>query len=501
MKFRTVVAKLFLVFVAASFSLVGAHAQPADPMSPAVRAAWGFDRSDLTPHPGVRFGVLANGMRYALMRTAEPGLSARLHIDAGSTVEGEREQGYMHLIEHLIFHGSANLPQGALPLMLRHQGLRRWSDFNAFTSLDETVYRLDLPRADQGARTTALTLMREIATNLRFTRRTVEGAKAMVATEIGERDALLDRVTTARNAFFLPGTLVARGSVASTQASVRRAQGAVLRRLYTRYYAPRRATLVLVGDFDPAALEPEISARFADWPGRESPDDASPPPAIVRTRGTQARLFVDRAATTSVAIAVVEPLGGADAGERRDAVFLEHLGSEMLNRRLARAAAAANAPFVSASSAIYDHFSTARFSLVEVAARNRDWRGALRAGARELGRALRDGFSQSELNAQLAASRAALAADAGPQTRSALADAIVDAVGREIIFTAPSDGSATQAYLSRVRLADVNAAFRGAWANPSRLIFVSHDQRIAEAETAIVDLWAESAAVAARGGN
>ena len=82
-----------------------------------VRAAWGFDRTDLVPHPAVRFGVLPNGMRYALMPNKVPAgaLSVRLRIGAGSLAEGEREEGHMHLIEHLIFEGSKNLPQVALP--------------------------------------------------------------------------------------------------------------------------------------------------------------------------------------------------------------------------------------------------------------------------------------------------------------------------------------------------------------------------------------------------
>ena len=82
----------------------------AAPTDQAARSAWGFDRSDLAPHPDVRFGVLANGMRYALMHNAHPAaaLSVRLRIDVGATAEGEREQGYVHLLEHLIFHGSKN---------------------------------------------------------------------------------------------------------------------------------------------------------------------------------------------------------------------------------------------------------------------------------------------------------------------------------------------------------------------------------------------------------
>lgn len=455
--------------------------------SPVARAAWGFDRSDLTPHPRVRFGVLANGMRYALLRHEGPagGLSVRLHFDAGASVEGARQSGSMHVLEHMIFHGSANLPQGALLLMLRAAGMARPADFGGFTSHDETVYRLDLTRADARARETALTVMREISRNLRFDRRVVEAAKSDVRAEIAARDGVADRAAAARDAFFFPGTPIARGSVVGTDASVRRVTGAALRRLYARHYVPARATLVMVGDFDPLLAEAEIAARLSDWTGGNvgaAAAPAAPTAADEATNGVRARLFVDRGAPTEVAIAAVAPMGGADASGARDAAFLQHLGAEMLGRRLSRQAAGA-------TSAIYAHFSAGRVAVIDLPARDRDWRGALAVGKAALGSVLATGFTQAELDAQIAASRAALVPRAAPATSKALADAIVDAVGRDLVYTERGDGSATDAYLTRVRLTDVNAAFRKAWMGRGRLIFVSHDQKIADAEAEIAAGW------------
>lgn len=494
MTFTAGLTKLLLAVLAVLICVPGAYAQSATAGSEAALKAWGFDRGGLTPHPGVRFGMLPNGMRYALMGNAVPAgsLSVRLHVDAGSVVDGDGEQGQMHVLEHLIFHGTANLPEGSLPLTLAQRGLERWTDFSAFTSFDETAYRLDLSRADRGSRATALMLMREIASHLSFTRRAVEGAKRKVCEEIRARDAVQDRMATAQNAFFMPGTPIARGPVAGTQASVKRASGVALRRLYERHYVPARSTLVLVGDFDPDAVEPEIIARFADWQARGSPVSEHTHPAIRGARGTETRLFVDPAAATGIVIAAVEPLGAADTGARRDAHFLEHLGGEMLNRRLARIGAQADAPFASANAAVYDHFSTVRLARIEVAATGRDWRRALQGGALALRRAVAHGFAQSELDEQLAASRRASVSNRVPQTSSALADAIVDSVGRKILFTVPAGPAANHAYLGQVRLAEVNAAFRSAWASPARLIFVSHNRPIPSAEAAIAAAWTAS---------
>lgn len=486
---------LLLAMTAIPPATAGARQEPGP--SPAARIAWGFDRTDLTPHPGVRFGVLPNGMRYALMRTDVPAgaLAARLHLAGGSMLEGERELGFMHLIEHMIFHGSANIPEGALPPMLARSGLARWTDFEAYTSHDETVYRLDLARSDPDARATALALMREIAGNLVFRREGVAGAKIRIRDEIASRDDLGDRMATAQNAFFLPGTRLARAPVAGTEASVRRATPQALRRLYELHYVPARATLVLVGDFDPAAAEAEIIARFSDWRALGEHPSRPGPAAIATGRGMQARLFADPAAPTTVTIAAVAPLAAtADSAAPRDSDFLQQLGIEMLNRRLAKIAAQADPPFGSASAAVYDHFSTARLARIEVEASGRDWRGALRRAGAELSRALEQGFAPEELAEQLAATRRSLAGEAAPPTSSALADAIVEAVNRGVVFTAPSNGAATEAYLARVRPADVDAAFRQAWASPDRLIFVSHQRPVPAAEAEITAAWAAAAA-------
>jgi zinc protease len=440
-------------------------------------------------------------MRYALMRNAVPGgsLSLRLRFDAGASVEGERELGFMHLLEHLIFHGTPNIPEGSLALMMAHRGMRRITDFNAFTSYEETVYRLDMARSDAAARDAALMLMREVAGNLSFGRRAVEGAKRKVREEIRAREAVKDRLTTAQNAFFAPGTPIARGPVAGTVASVGRANGAALRRLYELHYLPNRAVLVAVGDFDPATAEAEIAARFGDWKTKAAPPQSPPPPLIVSGRRTQFRVFNHPKAPTAVTIASVGPLArSADAAAPRDAGFLEHLGAEMMSRRLARIASAPDAPFLDPSVAIYDHFSTARVASIDLAARDRDWRRALRAGALELNHVLAEGFSKDELAEQLAVSRNALARAAAQRTTPALADAIVDAAGRGIVFTVPADPAATSAYLARLRLDDVNAAFRSAWSRNGRHIFLSHNRRVPEAEVA--EAW-PAASNSSRGGS
>ena len=61
-----------------------------------------------------------------------------------------------------------------------------------------------------------------------------------------------------------------------------------------------------------------------------------------------------------------------------------------------------------------------------------------------------------------------------------------------IIATAPGRPADTAAYLRRIRLDEVNAAFRAAWAAPGRLVHVAHDRAIEGGEARLADAWAAS---------
>ena len=101
-RFRPVLSLLAALALAG-----GAHAQT----TPEARAAWGFDRSDLAPDPRIRFGVLANGMRYAILpnRTPARAVAIRLLVRVGAAYGAP---GEAHYLEHMAFMGSRHMPGG-----------------------------------------------------------------------------------------------------------------------------------------------------------------------------------------------------------------------------------------------------------------------------------------------------------------------------------------------------------------------------------------------------
>jgi zinc protease len=473
-------------------ALIGATAA-ADPaaIAPAIRSAWGFDRGDILPDPAVRFGVLANGMRYAILRNALPagGVAVRLRVAAGSVDERSDEHGVAHFLEHMAFLGSRHIAEGQFTPLLERSGLASGRDVNAHTYYGQTVYRLDLPRSDAALVETALMLMRETASELSLSPGAVERARPVVLDELRGADDVDARSDADLAEFFIPGAPSAR-SIFGTAAELARVDAATLRRFYARLYTPARATLIVVGDVDPADMEARIATHFADW--RAAPGEAArTAPAIDPDRPTALRVFAEPAAPTSVTIASVMPPDSApDSVARRNRQYLEYLASLVFNRRLEGLARAPDARFLAASSGIYDFRIAAKVAEIDVTAKDGDWRGALAAGEQELRRALRYGFRQSEVDELLRSERQTLGRSGENRSSSAIADGMVAMLDAGTIFTAPPGPADARAYVARIRADAVTAAFRAAWAQPGRLVRVSRDAPLAESEVAAA--WSES---------
>ena len=108
----------------------------------------GHPLTDITPDPSIRYGILPNGMKYAIMRNALPKGAGvvRLRFEFGSIGEREDERGLAHFIEHMAFNGSTHVPEGEMVKILERKGLKFGPDTNAITGFDTTIYMLDLPQ-------------------------------------------------------------------------------------------------------------------------------------------------------------------------------------------------------------------------------------------------------------------------------------------------------------------------------------------------------------------
>jgi zinc protease len=459
------------------------------PPSPQARAAWGFDRSDLAPDPAIRFGVLANGMRYAVLRNAVPrgAVAVRLLVAAGAS---EGAPGEAHYLEHVAFMGSRRMPEGALARLTRRERLRLDGDFNAHTGDTDTYYRVDLPRPDRAQIDRTILLMREIASELSLTPQIVARARGALIEEARRRSGPDDARERDQIAFFAPGTAIARASLTGSEAQVAAIGADGLRRFYAQYYAPGRTVLIVVGDADPDWVERRIAAHFGGWRGRDPIADP-PPGRIDPARATAFRLFLAPGPTwvTIASVTPLEPL--RDGAPQRDNGFLQSLGADMLASRIL-GHRGDDRPFMDAEAQVQDYYRAARIALFRVRSIDRDWRMALELAEQELRRALLHGFSQAELDVALSREAERLNGFAGAQASAELANRMTAMIGAGIVVTAPGRPADSAAYLSRIRLDQVNAAFRAAWGAPGRLVHVAHDRAIEGGEARLAEAWAAS---------
>lgn len=464
-----------LVLLIASTAPVYAKEAPAKAAAPAAvnpqsaaAKAWNFAPSDVPVDANIVFGVLPNGMKYALLKNSTPKDSVvlRMRFAVGSFAEAEDQRGLAHFLEHMAFNGSKGVPEGEMIKLLERKGLAFGADTNASTGFDETVYKLDLPNASDDLIDTGLMLMRETGSELTIDPAAVDRERGIILSERRARDTYQLRNLIDQLDFQMQGMTVANRIPVGTEEVIKTAPAARLRDLYDRYYRPERATLVMVGDFDPAAVEAKIKARFSDWKGR-GPAGADPDIGNVDyKRAAAADDFIDPAIQDSVTIAAFKPwVDEPDTKAKRARKLAEDIGEAIVSRRLAKIALNEDSPILTGYFSDAEGWKKFDQVTVGVVAKEGAWKDALALAEQEQRRAVQHGFTQAEVDEQLANRRTALKnAVAGVTTRrsDALADTLIGAAEGDFVVVRPETSQALfEAAAPSLTAAAVTAAFRG----------------------------------------
>jgi zinc protease len=204
---------------------------------------------------GVKKTVLENGLTVLTKEVhTAPVVSVQVWYKVGSRNEGKGENGISHQLEHLMFKGTTDRPVqfGRLFSALGSQ-------FNAFTSFDETAYYGTVQRDKLEA---LLTLESDRMKNALIGSEQLSSEKRVVISELqgyeNSPEYRLDRevrkVAFPNRAYGLP--------VGGTKADVEKFTVEQVRNYYQTYYSPDNATLVVTGDF---ATEPTLKSIKATF--------------------------------------------------------------------------------------------------------------------------------------------------------------------------------------------------------------------------------------------
>ncbi len=210
--------------------------------------------------------ILDNGLTVILSEDhSTPIVHLQLVYRVGSKNERPGRTGFAHLFEHMMFKGSLNvLPDSHLTLVSRVGG-----DGNAYTSEDTTTFLETVP-----AQYLPLVLWLEAdrMATLRIDRTTFEAERQVVKEERRWRYedtpfGLLTEIMYDQAFAVHPYKHTPIGSMEDLEAaSVEDVQG-----FFDTYYVPANATLVLVGDFEPADALALVKQYFDRVPRAKRP--------------------------------------------------------------------------------------------------------------------------------------------------------------------------------------------------------------------------------------
>ncbi|MEH2062936.1 MAG: pitrilysin family protein [Nostoc sp.] len=204
--------------------------------------------STLSFTQGVQKTVLDNGLTVLTKEVhTAPVVSVQVWYKVGSRNEVKGENGISHQLEHLMFKGTNDRPVqfGRLFSALGSQ-------FNAFTSYDETAYFGTVQRDKLEA---LLTLEADRMENSLVGTEQLKSEKRVVISELqGYENSPGYRLNRAVMRAAFPNRAYGL-SVGGTKADVEKFTVEQVRNYYQTYYSPENATLVITGDF---ATEPVL---------------------------------------------------------------------------------------------------------------------------------------------------------------------------------------------------------------------------------------------------
>ena len=438
---------------------------------PSTKAPTDFahQASDVKPDPGVVYGKLPNGVRYAVMHNETPTKTAalRVRIGTGSLNETDEQRGLAHFLEHMAFNGSKNIPEGEMVKRLERSGLAFGADTNAYTSFDQTVYMLNLPDVSEDMIDETLMIMRETVENLTLDQGAIDRERGVVQSEKRRQDSPGVRASLAQFEFFAKGSRLFGRMPIGVNETLETMNTGLFRSYYDNYYRPENTFVILVGDIETDYASTKIAEYFADWKAvgdaGTSKDAGTTPP-----RPSEVGYFTDPEVQTNITLATIKSYEDfSDTIATRKRGFIDGLGNRILNRRISALAQKADAVFISGGVGLSAPFQTMEQAALSMSSRPENWKQALAVGEQELRKAIEFGFTQAELDEQLANSRKGMeVAVQTAETRrtNSLASGILSGFSGESVFSHPSSSLERFAvYGDDITLDEVWGAFKEQW--------------------------------------
>ncbi|MBQ2608170.1 MAG: insulinase family protein [Paludibacteraceae bacterium] len=238
----------------------------------AAMMVWAQEAPEKLPvDPNVRYGHLENGLTYYICHNEQPKQRCDFHIAqaVGAILEEDHQNGLAHFLEHMAFNGTEHFPGKGIINYFESVGVNFGGNINAYTSLDETVYRLsDVPTYREGIIDSALLVMHDWACGLSLLPEEIDAERGVIREEWRTGRTASRRIWKEMQAKMYPGSQYAIRDVIGDTAVINNFAYQALRDYYHKWYGPDNQAIIIVGDIDVDEMEAKLKKLWANVPAR-----------------------------------------------------------------------------------------------------------------------------------------------------------------------------------------------------------------------------------------
>lgn len=219
--------------------------------------------------------VLQNGLTLLVNRDEQSNLAAlNIVYRVGARNEDPEKTGFAHLFEHLMFGGSAHVPDFDRPVQ------EASGENNAFTNNDYTDYYIVLPKENVE---TALWVEADRMVNLNINPDTLDVQKKVVIEEFNQRylNKPYGDVSELLRSMLYTVHPYRFQTIGATPGVIRDATLADVEAFYNRFYRPENAIVALSGDFSGEEAYDLVNRYFGVLENRPLMNNSS----SLKTRG------------------------------------------------------------------------------------------------------------------------------------------------------------------------------------------------------------------------
>ena len=379
-------------FVAAALMVVSSVAVMAQEMPP------------IPIDPQVRIGKLDNGLTYYIRHNEYPEHVANFYIAqrVGSIQEDDSQRGLAHFLEHMAFNGSENFKGNGIIDFTRGLGVEFGSDLNAYTSIDQTVYRVcNVPTKRTTAIDSCLLILKDWSNGLLLEEEEIVKERDVVHNEWRMGESASQRIITRALPKIYPGSKYGERMPIGLMSVIDSFKPKTLMDYYHKWYRPDNQAVIIVGDVDVDHIEAEVKRLFSGI----KVDPNAPKVVAEEVPDNNEAIYVfekDKEMTMNQLFVMMKTDATPDEDKSSMAYLIQDyivsVISNMFNSRLSEMTEDSNCPFVQAF-ADYGQYMLSKtkdnFEFVVIPKEGKDME-ALKSIIRESRRVRQFGFTATE---------------------------------------------------------------------------------------------------------